>query len=225
MTSSCNTPARYSRMGGMRSPSWKMSVAWIATLPGAEAPAAALTRFLTVPPPASDGFEYAVLVTTLDQPLERVAQLYRDRADAENVNDELKNHWGWGGFTTDDLERTAIMARFTALIYVWWTIFCRSLMPTQHIEAHTARPLLVQGVGRLTHHRGARILRITGIAHGAAGIAQRLTRSARQLSAWLRTVAQLGPLERWPRLADRIFKAIVTALGSIGSIAPPLRQG
>jgi hypothetical protein len=31
--------------------------------------------------------------------------LYRDRGDAENVFDELKNQWGWGGFTTQDLKR------------------------------------------------------------------------------------------------------------------------
>jgi hypothetical protein len=24
-------------------------------------------------------------------------------ADCENAFDELKNHWGWGGFTTHDL--------------------------------------------------------------------------------------------------------------------------
>ena len=31
-----------------------------------------------------------------------LAQLYRDRADADNGFDELKNQWGWGGFTTQD---------------------------------------------------------------------------------------------------------------------------
>ena len=28
-----------------------------------------------------------------------LGQLYRDLADAENAFDELKNPWGWGGFT------------------------------------------------------------------------------------------------------------------------------
>jgi hypothetical protein len=32
--------------------------------------------------------------------------LYRDRADCENSFDELKNQWGWGGFTTRDLKRS-----------------------------------------------------------------------------------------------------------------------
>ena len=28
-----------------------------------------------------------------------LSQLYRDRAEAENIFDELKNQWGWTGFT------------------------------------------------------------------------------------------------------------------------------
>ena len=50
-------------------------------------------------------YEYAVLVTSLEQEILTIAQLYRDRADCENNFDELKNHWGWGGFTTQDLKR------------------------------------------------------------------------------------------------------------------------
>ena len=45
-------------------------------------------------------WEYAVLVTSLEAELLTIAQLYRDRGDAENNFDELKNQWGWGGFTT-----------------------------------------------------------------------------------------------------------------------------
>jgi len=39
----------------------------------------------------------AMLVTTLDPmafPAEIIARLYRERADAENIYDELKNQWG-----------------------------------------------------------------------------------------------------------------------------------
>ncbi|WP_256212241.1 hypothetical protein [Nitrosomonas communis] len=42
----------------------------------------------------------AVLVTNADYSLEAPSQLYRDRADCENSFDELKNQWGWGGYTT-----------------------------------------------------------------------------------------------------------------------------
>lgn len=38
-------------------------------------------------------------------------QLYRARGDAENASDELKKQLGLGGFVTEGLMRTAIMAR------------------------------------------------------------------------------------------------------------------
>ena len=50
--------------------------------------------------PGTGVWEFAVLATSLDLEVRSVAQLYRDRADAENAFDELKNQWGWGGFTT-----------------------------------------------------------------------------------------------------------------------------
>jgi hypothetical protein len=54
-----------------------------------------------------------------------LGQLYRDRADCENAFDELKNHWGWGGFTTQDLKRCRLLAASVALIYNWWSLFVR----------------------------------------------------------------------------------------------------
>ena len=62
------------------------------------------------------GYEYAVLVTDLPYDTRAIAQLYRDRGDAENAFDELKNQWGWGGFTTKDLLRCQVAARNVALI-------------------------------------------------------------------------------------------------------------
>ena len=55
-------------------------------------------------------WEYAALVTSLDNEIVTLGQLYRDRADCENAFDELKNHWGWGGFTTQDLKRCRLLA-------------------------------------------------------------------------------------------------------------------
>ena len=102
--------------------------------------------------PAAKVFEYAVLVTSLADEVLTVAQLYRDRAAGENNFDELKNHWGWGGFTTRDLQRCRLMARIVALIYNWWSLFVRLADPDQHTEAITSRPLLLYGVGRQTRH-------------------------------------------------------------------------
>ncbi len=74
-------------------------------------------------------WEYAVLVTNTDYRLEAIGQLYRDRADCENGFDELKNQWGWGGYTTHDLERCNLSARAVALIYNWWSWYCPSGTP------------------------------------------------------------------------------------------------
>ena len=83
-------------------------------------------------------------------PVGTIAQLYRDRADCENAFDELKNQWGWGGFTTKDLKRSSMMARMTALVYNWWNIFCRLADPEKHMEAKTSRPMLQNVIGRRT---------------------------------------------------------------------------
>ncbi len=69
-----------------------------------------------------DLYEYAVLVTSLADEVLAMAQLYRDRAEAENIFDELKNQWGWTGFTTHDLRRCQILARTIAVIYNGWTL-------------------------------------------------------------------------------------------------------
>jgi hypothetical protein len=52
-------------------------------------------------------------------------QLYRDRDDAENGFDELKNPWGWAALR----HRTSNAARpasAVALIYNWWNWYCRA---------------------------------------------------------------------------------------------------
>ena len=42
---------------------------------------------------------------SLDSEILTIGQLYRGRAHCQNSFDELKNQWGWGGFTTRDLAR------------------------------------------------------------------------------------------------------------------------
>lgn len=108
-------------------------------------------------------YEYAVLVTSTSHEILTLAQLYRDRADAENNFDELKNQWAWGGFTTQDLKRCRMMARLVALVYNWWTLFVRLATPHKHHEAITSRPLLLHGVATQTQHAGQTRLTITSM--------------------------------------------------------------
>ena len=82
-------------------------------------------------------WEYSVLVTNADYALAAMGQLYRDRADCENGFDELKNQWGWGGYTTHDLERCNLSARAVALIYNWWSWYVRLAHPQTRLEAIT----------------------------------------------------------------------------------------
>jgi hypothetical protein len=91
-------------------------------------------------------WEYAVLVTNSDYPLAAIGQLYRDRADCENGFDELKNQWGWGGYTTQDLERCNLSARAVALIYNWWSWYVR----LAHPKARLARVLTMFWQPRLS---------------------------------------------------------------------------
>jgi hypothetical protein len=94
-------------------------------------------------PSLADGgetYEHAALVTSLGEPILGLGQLYRDRADCENVFDELKNQWGWGGFTTHDLARCRLAARLVALVYNWWNLFTRLAEPEQHRRRSPAGP-------------------------------------------------------------------------------------
>jgi len=85
-------------------------------------------------------WEYTVLVTDVSYELAAIGQLYRDRCDCENGFDELKNQWGWGGFTTQDMHRSQITARAVALIYNWWSWYVRAANPQARREALTSRP-------------------------------------------------------------------------------------
>ncbi len=110
---------------------------------------------------AAKRYEYAVLVTDLNHEILTLAQLYRDRADSENTFDELKNQWGWGGFTTQDLARCRLCALAVALIYNWWSLFVRLGNPQARLEAITSRPFLLSAVAHRTAHGGAQHLTIS----------------------------------------------------------------
>ena len=106
-------------------------------------------------------YEYVVLVTDLVENLWTILRLYRQRADVENAYDELKNQWGWGGFTTHDLRRCQIAARMVALVYHWWNLFVRCAQPDRAREAITSRPWLLHAVGRVVQSGRQTVLRLT----------------------------------------------------------------
>ena len=151
-------------------------------------------------------YEYAVLVTTLKEEVRTVAQHYRDRGDAENNFDELKNQWGWTGFTTCDFKRCQIMAWIIALIYNWWTLFTRLAIPEKHAEAISTRPLLLHGIARRTRHGNQSTLTITSL-HGQAEKVRTIMNSVNGFLRSIRASAeQLTQSERWRLILSHIFR-------------------
>jgi hypothetical protein len=104
------------------------------------------------------------------------AQAYRDRADAENMFDELKNQWGWTGYTTKDRKRSQLMARLVGLTYNWWGIYTRMGTGGRHQEAITTRPSLMEGVAQQTEHARTVKLKMTSVHGKAKTIAAYLNR-------------------------------------------------
>lgn len=151
-------------------------------------------------------YEYAVLVTTLEEEIRTVAQHYRDRADVENNFDELKNQWGWGGYTTHDLKRCQILARCIGLIYNWWSLFVRLAIPHKHAEGITSRPLLLHGVAKQSRHGGQTTVTITS-THGKTESVQRILRSLMTFLFHIKANAeQLRWEERWRMILSRVFR-------------------
>jgi hypothetical protein len=153
--------------------------------------------------------EYSVLATSLDEELVSFGQLYRDRGDSENVYDELKNQWGWGGFVTQDLARCRLAARMVALFYNWWNIFVRLVEPDRHMEAITSRPLLLHAIATRVRH--ARQTTITVASSHAKTFPA--AKAFRAVAIFLRELAkdaeQLTGLQRWRRILARAFQVFL----------------
>lgn len=148
-------------------------------------------------------YEYAVLVTSLPDDIISIAQHYRDRADSENIFDELKNQWGWNGFTTHDLKRCRLMSRVVALIYNWWNLFIRLAEPNKHLEAITSRPLLLHAIGKQTSHAGQTRISISS-THGKIGKVQMfLNRIVTFFKTLKENAEQLTEEQRWYRILSK----------------------
>jgi hypothetical protein len=155
---------------------------------------------------AGEVYEHAALVTSSAEPILGLGQLYRNRADCENVFDELKNQWGWGGFTTHDLARCRLAARLVALVYNWWNLFTRLAEPEQHLEAVTSRPLLLTAIAERIRHARQTTLRIAS-THAKAGWATRaLAGIAAFLGGLINAAEQLTPTQRWYRILSHALR-------------------
>jgi len=158
-------------------------------------------------------YEYIVLITNTDLDLMALSQAYRDRADCENVFDEIKNQWGWAGFVTQDLRRCRIMARLIALVYNWWNIFTRLAQPDRHMEAVTSRPLLLHAVGRLDTTARRKIVRLTS-THALADKVKMVLSRIGEFFNRLKTIAeQLSPEAIWAIILSVAFRVWLRGKG------------
>ena len=163
-------------------------------------------------------WEFTVLVSNTGYGLEAIGQLYRDRCDCENGFDELKNQWGWGGFTTQDMKRSQLTARAVALVYNWWSWYVRAANPGARREAITSRPLLRAAVGRSTSHAGQTTLHLTPM-HAETGLIKSMIANVQLAIAHVRAIAeQLPGPQRWRALLAYICARIT---GSSALPTPP----
>jgi hypothetical protein len=95
------------------------------------------------------------------------------------------------------------MARLTALVYNWWSLFVRLVDLDKPTESITSRPLLLHAPARLTRHGGQ--TRVT-ISHSHAE-AERVETACRTIAAFFKTLSataeQLTPLQRWCRVLSQ----------------------
>jgi len=128
---------------------------------------------------------------------------------AQNGFDEPKNQWGWGGYTTKDLERCNLSARAVALLYNWWRWYVRLAHPKARLGAITARPLLLAGIARQTSHAGQARLLVT-LTHACADQVKALIANVRKgLDFVIASAPQLAKPERWKALVLYIIDRII----------------
>ena len=151
-------------------------------------------------------YEYSVLVSNQkERDLVSLFHYYRDRADCENNFDELKNQWGWGGYTSRDVKSCRLMSRMIGLIYNWWNLYVRLAIPEKHHEAITSRPLLLTGIGRQTKHSAKKTITVTSM-HGKSG---KLEKAYHRLSGYFdelkENAPQLSLRECWQYFLQKII--------------------
>jgi hypothetical protein len=173
-------------------------------------------RLLTKQSPAESGtlfgicaYEYSAWVTNISPATYdafQIAEIYQQRADCENVFDELKNQWGLAGFCSQHSNVTELAARLTILSYNLWSIFIRFFNLGKHQEAKTSRKDFLLIASQLVESGRGRTLKM--VAHSA--LWKRIEDGYLRLMAWLRATApQLrlqGTLHNWGLAIFNTFK-------------------
>ena len=120
---------------------------------------------------------------------------------------------GLSGFTTQDINRCQNTARACALVYNWWSWYCRAANPTARMQAITSRPLLLAAVGRATHSAGQTTLYLTPL-HGKARLLKSLIANIRAALQHVKQAAeQFKTADRWAVLLRYVSHRIAPVIG------------
>lgn len=148
----------------------------------------------------TDQEEVGAYVTSLPAETATGAQivlLYRKRADAENVFDELKNQWGFSGFCSHKAVVSETAARLLLITYNLWTLFVRMVKGEGvHTEAVTSRDELLLIPAKLVQGGRQKALKLAVGDKWWAAIYQ----AYKRLERWLaRTAPQLEAQQTFER--------------------------
>ena len=131
--------------------------------------------------------EFAVYVTDLPTTYTcwQIQLLYRERADVENVFDELKNQWGFGGFSAKSRATSELAARLLLVVYNLWVLFVRFIEPKKHTEAKRGRRWFLLIAARLVQSGRQKEVQISI----RGGWAKQLRTGYTKLHEWISTTA------------------------------------
>ena len=98
-------------------------------------------------------YKYQVYITNLSSnqlSFWQLIDLYNQRADCENIFDDLKNHWGMSGFCSKYEVVTELASQFSVLSYNIWSLYSRFFNVKNHREAKHSRKNFMQIVSKWT---------------------------------------------------------------------------
>jgi hypothetical protein len=112
--------------------------------------------------------EFAVCVTNLPDEINgwQIQELYRQRANTENVFDELKNQGKFSGFRVKSRATTELAARLLLMVYNLWTLSVRLIVPHPHTEAKRGRRRFLLHAARLVQSGRQQEIQVPSTAAG-----------------------------------------------------------
>ena len=136
---------------------------------------------------AQNKHEFAVYATNLPEEYTcwQIQLMYRERADVENVFDELKNQWGFSGFSAKSRATSELAARLLLVVYNLWVLFVRFIEPQKHTEAKRGRRWFLLIAARLVQSGRQKEVQVSI----RGGWAEQLRTGYTRLHEWISTTA------------------------------------